>query len=153
MRIQKSFLTSKSYLCERQPKIPPIHAWYQCPNYQVRALNENCNAVDTHNGITLISALTYFSGFWEYQAANSKEVFPQQAIYGYTLGGAFAAKREKTEDSIEAGKLADAIIVSQDLFKIKPNQIGNTKVLMTIVGGKIAYQDPSWEGARPADSK
>jgi predicted amidohydrolase YtcJ len=44
------------------------------------------------------------------------------------------------------GKLADVIVISQDLFKIAPNQIGKTKVLMTMVGGKTVYQDPSWEG-------
>jgi predicted amidohydrolase YtcJ len=70
----------------------------------------------------------------------------EQAIEGYTMGGAFSAKREKTEGSIESGKQADVIIISQDLFKIAPNQIGNTKVLMTMVGGKVVYQDPSWEG-------
>ncbi len=68
----------------------------------------------------------------------------EQAIHGYTLGGAIAAKREKTEGSIEVGKLADAIIISQDLFKVEPNQIGKTKVLMTLVGGKVVYQDPSF---------
>jgi predicted amidohydrolase YtcJ len=68
----------------------------------------------------------------------------EQAIEGYTMGGAFAAKREKTEGSIAAGKLADAVIISQDLFKIAVNEIGKTKVLVTIVGGKIVYQDTSW---------
>ncbi len=77
----------------------------------------------------------------------------EQAIQGYTMGGAFAARREKTEGSIEVGKLADMIIISQDLFKIAPNQIGNTKVLMTLVGGKVVYQDSSWGGEQPADSK
>jgi len=68
----------------------------------------------------------------------------EEAIQGYTMGGAFAAKREKTEGSIETGKLADAIIISQDLFEIPPNQIGRTKVMITMVGGNIVYQDPSW---------
>jgi predicted amidohydrolase YtcJ len=68
----------------------------------------------------------------------------EEAIQGYTMGGAMAAKREKTEGSIEVGKLADVIIISQDLFKIAPNQIGNTKVLMTLVGGKTIYRDSSW---------
>jgi predicted amidohydrolase YtcJ len=77
----------------------------------------------------------------------------EQAIEGYTMGGAFAARREKTEGSIEAGKLADVIIISQDLFKIAPNQIGKTKVMMTMVGGKIVYHDPSWEVEQSAGSK
>ena len=62
-------------------------------------------------------------------------------------------RREKTEGSIEVGKLADVIIISQDLFKIAPNQIGKTKVLMTMVGGKIVYQDPSWGGEKAFGSK
>jgi predicted amidohydrolase YtcJ len=70
----------------------------------------------------------------------------EEAIYGYTMGGAIVAKREKTEGSIEVGKLADVIMISQDLFKIAPNQIGKTRVLMTMVGGETVYQDPSWGG-------
>jgi predicted amidohydrolase YtcJ len=70
----------------------------------------------------------------------------EQAIQGYTMGGAIAARRDKTEGSIEVGKLADVIVISQDLFKAAPNQIGKTKVLMTMVGGKVVYQDPSWGG-------
>ena len=77
----------------------------------------------------------------------------EQAIHGYTMGGAFAARREKTEGSIEVGKLADVIIISQDLFKIAPNQIGNTKVMMTLVGGKVVYQDSAWGGEQPAGAK
>ena len=77
----------------------------------------------------------------------------EQAIQGYTLGGAIAARREKSEGSIEEGKLADVIIISQDLFKIEPHQIGNTKVLMTMVGGKIVYRDASWERAQSAGSR
>jgi predicted amidohydrolase YtcJ len=77
----------------------------------------------------------------------------EEAIQGYTMGGAFAARREKTEGSIEAGKLADVIIISQDLFKIAPNQIGKTKVMMTMVGGKVVYQDPSWGGEKTFGSK
>jgi predicted amidohydrolase YtcJ len=45
------------------------------------------------------------------------------------------------------------IILSQDLFKVAPNQIGNTKVMMTMVGGKVVYQDPSWGGKKAFGSK
>ena len=65
----------------------------------------------------------------------------EDAIQGYTMGGAIAARREKTEGSVEVGKLADVILISQDLFKIAPSRIGKTKVLMTMVGGKVVYQD------------
>jgi len=71
----------------------------------------------------------------------------EDAIKGYTLGAAFAGRREKTEGSIEPGKLADLIVLSQDLFKIEPNRIGKTEVLLTIVGGKVVYEAPEWKPA------
>ncbi len=63
-----------------------------------------------------------------------------QAIEGYTLAAAFAGRREKSEGSLEAGKLADLIIVSQDLFSIDPHRISETKVVITMVGGRVVYR-------------
>jgi len=78
---------------------------------------------------------------------NERLTLPQ-AIEGYTMGGAIAARREKTEGSLEAGKLADLIVISQDLFKVESNQIGKTQVMMTMVGGKLVYQNASWESGK-----
>jgi len=63
-----------------------------------------------------------------------------QAVDAYTLGAAFAGHREKTEGSLEEGKLADLIIVSQNIFEIDPHKIRATKVVATIVGGRLVYQ-------------
>lgn len=68
----------------------------------------------------------------------------EQAIRGYTLNAAIAGHREVEEGSLEPGKLADLIIVSQDLFRIEPTDIGKTEVLLTMVGGKIVYQSSAW---------
>ncbi len=62
------------------------------------------------------------------------------AIKGYTLNAAFAGHREKTEGSLEPGKLADLIVVSQNVFKIDPLTIGKTEVLLTMVGGRVVYK-------------
>jgi predicted amidohydrolase YtcJ len=70
----------------------------------------------------------------------SQRLSVTDAVYGYTLGAAFAGRREKTEGSIEAGKLADIIILSQNVFDIDPRKISETKVTATIVGGRIVYQ-------------
>jgi len=64
-----------------------------------------------------------------------------QVIDGYTLGAAFASRREKSEGSLEVGKLADLIILSQNIFDVEPRKIGATKVVTTIVGGRIVYQE------------
>jgi len=62
-----------------------------------------------------------------------------QAVDGYTMGAAYAGRREKTEGSLEEGKLADVIIVSQNVFDIDPHKIRETKVIATIVGGRVVY--------------
>jgi len=41
------------------------------------------------------------------------------------------------------GKLADLIIISQNIFDINPHKIGATKVVATIVGGRLVYQADS----------
>ena len=66
-------------------------------------------------------------------------------IRAYTLGAAFAGRREKSEGSLEAGKVADLIVIDRDLFNIEPSEIGKTEVLLTIVGGKVVYESPAWK--------
>jgi predicted amidohydrolase YtcJ len=75
--------------------------------------------------------------------ASAQRMTVEQAVDGYTLGAAFAGRREKTEGSLETGKLADLIIVSQNIFDINPHKIGTTKVVSTIVGGRLVYQADS----------
>jgi predicted amidohydrolase YtcJ len=72
------------------------------------------------------------------------------AIKGYTLGAAFAGHREKTEGSLEPGKVADLIVLSQDLFKIEPSGIAKTEVLLTMVGGKVVYRSSAWPATSAA---
>jgi predicted amidohydrolase YtcJ len=70
----------------------------------------------------------------------SERLTVAEAVEGYTMGAAYAGRREKTEGSIEAGKVADMIIVDRNIFEIDPHQIGETKVITTIAGGKIVYE-------------
>jgi predicted amidohydrolase YtcJ len=67
----------------------------------------------------------------------------EETVRGYTIGAAYAGRREKTEGSIERGKLADIIIVSQNIFDIDPHRLAETKVLTTMVGGRVVYQAPA----------
>jgi predicted amidohydrolase YtcJ len=77
----------------------------------------------------------------------------EDTIKAYTLGAALAGRREKTEGSIEPGKIADLIVLSQDLFKIPPTEIVKTEVLLTFVGGKVVYQSPKWSSIPTASKK
>ncbi len=77
----------------------------------------------------------------------------ESAIRGYTLGAAIGGRREKTEGSLEPGKVADLIILSQDLFKIEPTEIGKTQVLLTMVGGKAVYESPEWKAVANSSTR
>jgi len=71
--------------------------------------------------------------------------FPEQkltvpeAVEAYTMGSAYAEFQDKEKGSITPGKLADMVLVSDDLFTIAPAKIREVKVLKTIVGGKIVF--------------
>ncbi len=61
----------------------------------------------------------------------------EQALRSYTLDAAFAAFEEQIKGSVEVGKLADLTVFSQDIMQVPEAEIRNTKVVYTIVGGKV----------------
>ena len=67
----------------------------------------------------------------------------KDSIRAFTINGAYALHSEKDIGSLEEGKLADLIVISQNLLEIPPLQIDKTKVLLTMVGGKIVFKDQS----------
>ncbi len=66
----------------------------------------------------------------------------QEALKSYTLDAAYGAFQEKALGSIEAGKQADFTVFSQDIMTVAENQLLNTAVVRTIVGGKVVYEKP-----------
>lgn len=64
----------------------------------------------------------------------------EQAIYSYTMANAIAQFEEKEKGSLEKGKWADIVILSNNLLKCPETEILNTRVLYTIVGGQVLYQ-------------
>jgi predicted amidohydrolase YtcJ len=74
----------------------------------------------------------------------SQRVTLEVAIRAYTLGAAFAGRREKTEGSLKPGKAADLIMLSQNLFEVDPHAVGRTTVLLTMVDGKTVYEAAGW---------
>jgi hypothetical protein len=53
-------------------------------------------------------------------------------------------RHEGLVGSIEPGKRADIIVLDQDLFAIPLTQIGNTKVLLTLIDGEEVWRDPTF---------
>ena len=62
-----------------------------------------------------------------------------EALKSYTINAAFAAFEENIKGSIEVGKLADFTVLSQDIMSVPEDSILNTKIEMTVLGGKIVY--------------
>ena len=62
-----------------------------------------------------------------------------EAVTAYTAGCAYAEFAEREKGTIEPGKLADLVVLSQNIFEISPEEIPNTHIIWTIVGGKIVY--------------
>jgi len=63
----------------------------------------------------------------------------QQALQTYTTNGAYVAFEEKENGSLVPGKWADITVLSRDIMTVPPDSILGTKVLYTIVGGKVVY--------------
>lgn len=64
----------------------------------------------------------------------------EQALQSYTLNGAYGAFQENDKGSIEAGKLADFTIFTKNIMTVPEEEILDTEVAMTVVGGKILYE-------------
>jgi predicted amidohydrolase YtcJ len=74
--------------------------------------------------------------------APQEKITPQEALRCYTINGAYATFEEKIKGSIEAGKLADLVILAEDLTQVKPERIKDIPVMATMVGGELCYQRP-----------
>jgi predicted amidohydrolase YtcJ len=64
----------------------------------------------------------------------------EEAIKGFTIWAAYGAFQEDILGSIEVGKLADFTVLDKDILKVEPKEMLTTKVLYTIIGGKICYK-------------
>jgi len=64
----------------------------------------------------------------------------EDAIKCYTLNAAYASFEEKIKGSIEIGKLADLVVLSDDILSIDPSDIKNVQVEKTIFNGEIVYE-------------
>ena len=68
-----------------------------------------------------------------------QKITAEEAVEAYTMGSAYAEFQEKEKGSITPGKLADMVLVSDDIFSIRPEAIKDVRVLTTIVGGKVVF--------------
>ncbi len=73
--------------------------------------------------------------------SGSRGVSVEAAVQAYTLGSAYAEFQENKKGTISPGKLADFAMLSDDIFTIDRRKIREVKVVMTILGGTVVYDE------------
>jgi predicted amidohydrolase YtcJ len=117
------------------------------------ALGTDWNVAPLNPMLTVYAAVTRAT----LDGKNPNGWFPEQklsvaeAIEAYTMGSAYAEFQEHIKGSITAGKLADMVLLSDDLFSIEPARIREVKVLETFVGGKVVWDLSSNAGIEPSN--
>ncbi len=69
----------------------------------------------------------------------SQRVSVEEALRIYTLGGAYASFEEKEKGTLEPGKLADMVFLSQNPFSVHPEEIRTIEVVRTMLGGQTVF--------------
>jgi hypothetical protein len=68
-----------------------------------------------------------------------QKVTVEEAVHAYTVSNAYAEFAENTKGSLRVGKLADIVVLSEDIFTVSPDEFPATENVSTIVGGRIVY--------------
>ncbi|MCZ4321163.1 amidohydrolase [Pseudomonas anguilliseptica] len=68
----------------------------------------------------------------------------EAAVKAYTLDAAYTLRQEKDTGSLEVGKQADLVVLDQNIFDLPIKQVGQAKVLWTLLGGEETYRDKNF---------
>ena len=132
------------------PWIPPKLGPERTPNesYLFRTLWDLGTLIMNGTDVPVEDAnpIASFYGMVSRKTRDGKVFVPAQrltraeALESYTLNGAYGAFQEKELGSLSVGKLADIVVLSKDIMTIPEEQIPTARVVYTILGGKIKYQ-------------
>ena len=67
----------------------------------------------------------------------------EEALATYTRNNAYAAFEEGEKGTLEPGKLADFVVLSHDILQVPEQELAATKVLYTVLGGRIVHTAPA----------
>jgi predicted amidohydrolase YtcJ len=104
------------------------------------------NGTDTP--VERISPIACFHASITRRLPNGVTFFPEQcmsrdeALRSYTRDAAYAAFEEDIKGTLTPGKLADVVVLSNDILAIPESEIPRTDVCYTIVGGEVRYESP-----------
>ena len=69
-----------------------------------------------------------------------QKISVDETVRAFTWGSAYAEFQDNVKGTIEIGKLADFVILSDDIFTIEPVRIRDVRVMLTVVNGKVVYE-------------
>jgi predicted amidohydrolase YtcJ len=108
------------------------------------AFGSDCPVEDINPMLGIHAAVTRRTvGGWP----GSEGWYPEQrlpvweAVRAYTLGAAYAGGMDDWLGSLMPGKLADLVVLDRDIFECPPMELAETRVLATMIGGKLVYGD------------
>jgi predicted amidohydrolase YtcJ len=130
---------------------PEVYKW----QYPARSLLDN-GAVISGASDWPVSTANVFWGIYQAETRKGPEGvldasqdMPREAMfYAYTRNSARAMKMLDTIGTVAAGKRADLILIDRDVLTVSPEEMRDTKVLWTMVGGNIV-----WKAAAPGEKK
>jgi predicted amidohydrolase YtcJ len=139
-------LTDMAWASQRlgPDRIKYAYAWHSFLNHGVTLAFGTDYPVESINPMRgLYAAITRMNeaGTQTYDPANAphERLTISEALYAYTQAPAFAEWRETMKGRLEPGLLADFVVLDRDLTKATPQQILQTRVLRTVVGGVTRY--------------
>lgn len=74
--------------------------------------------------------------------APEEAISAEEAMWTYTVGGAYAARAEAEVGTLTPGKWADCVVVDRDPLAVAPEELESVRVMYTVVGGRVAYEAP-----------
>jgi predicted amidohydrolase YtcJ len=144
--IQATHATSDMRWAEQRvgpQRILGAYAWRRFLDAGVRIANGSDFPVESadplwgfHASVTRQDHAGSPSGGW----MPAQKLTREQALLSWTLWGAYAAFEEKDKGSLEPGKLADFVMLSRDIMKVPASEILQTRVQMTVLGGKVVHE-------------
>lgn len=147
--MQPAHCTSDMYWAEDRlgpERVKGAYAWRSLLDTGVRIPGGSDAPVESINPLWgIYAAVTrqdhkgWPQGGWHPEQRVSRE----EALRMFTLDAAYGAFEEKIKGSLEKGKLADLTVLSKDIMRVPAPEILQTEVLMTVVGGKIVFEEGS----------
>lgn len=125
---------------DRASRTWPLKSLYDSAG--ILAIGSDCPVVDNNPFLEIYRGVTRLhndgkpEGGWN----PFEKLTMYEVLRSYTYGSAYGALREQELGSLEPGKFADIVVIDRDLFSVDPSEIKDSKVLLTIMDGKVVFE-------------